>query len=54
MDVFILVIVVIGTLSVIASGIWVAIALVSAISAHQGRQDSQDRSQKTEDRGQKI
>jgi len=35
MDVFILVIVVIGTLFVIASGIWVAIALVSAISADQ-------------------
>jgi len=54
MDVFILVIVVIGALFVIASGIWVAIALVNAISARQGRQDSEDRSQKAEDRGQKI
>jgi len=45
MDVLILVIVVMGALFVIASGVWVAIALVSAISSHQGRQDSQDRRQ---------
>jgi energy-converting hydrogenase Eha subunit A len=35
MDVLILVIVIIGTLLAIASGVWVAIALVSAISAHR-------------------
>ncbi|MFQ6035036.1 MAG: hypothetical protein ACE5NM_04200 [Sedimentisphaerales bacterium] len=60
MEVIIFVIIVIAAFWAIASGIWVAIALVSAISARQGRQDSQDRSQSTgcltakaEDRGQK-
>jgi type III secretory pathway component EscS len=35
MDVLILVIMITGTLLAIASGVWVAIALVNAISAHQ-------------------
>lgn len=35
MDVLILAIVIIGTLLAIASGVWVAIALVSAIFAHR-------------------
>jgi uncharacterized membrane protein len=35
MNVFILIIVIIGTLLAIASGVWVAIALVNAISAHR-------------------
>jgi len=35
MEVVILVLMVIGILFAIASGVWVAIALVSAITAHQ-------------------
>ncbi len=41
MDVFILAIVVIGILFAIASGVWVAIALANAISAHQEMQHTQ-------------
>jgi len=37
MEVIVFVIIVIAALLVIASGIWVAIALVNAISARQGR-----------------
>jgi len=46
MEVVIVVLVVIAALLVIASGVWVAIALVSAISTHQGKQGSEDRRQK--------
>jgi len=56
MEVIIFIIIVIAALLTIASGVWVAIALVNAISAgsrgagslHQGRQDSQDRRQRPE------
>ncbi len=50
MEAAILIIVIIGTLFAIASGVWVAMALVSAISTHQGKQGSDDRRQKTPSR----
>jgi len=42
MDVLVLAVVIIGILFVIASGVWVAIALVSAISAHRDQANKEN------------
>lgn len=42
MDILILAIVIIGTLLAIASGVWVAIALVNAISTHRDQANKEN------------